>query len=201
MRTAAALRQEVQGLRQAIEDIKRDLPISSAYEEPSEEELMSFRPGKPAVRELGTETEEEWGRRRKEGQIERDLEEIKDKIDALKTTFQQREEREMRPEADLPGNSAFQPDFPKDSASKARQNRLVDELARLQEENKALKAILESKSHTVDTTRRKSVKNRTKKKGESRQCENCAFLRSKGFESDLCYRHRMKTLGKSLKKR
>jgi len=201
MRTAAALRQEVQGLRQAIEDIKRDLPISEAYEEPLEEELMSFRPAKPAVRELGTETEAQFERREKDSNIERDLELIKDKIDALKTTFQHREETDLHSRPDFPRNSTARPDLPRDSASKARQERLVDELARLQEENKALKEMLGPKGHPADTIRRKSVKTRTKKKGEGHQCENCAFLRSKGFESDLCYRHRMKTMGKSLKKR
>lgn len=189
MRTAVALRQEVKGLRQAIEDIKRDLPINT--EEPLEEELMSFRPGKPVVRELGTETEDFPVQSTKERNIERDLEDIKEKIDALKTTFQQREEMDRRsvPAAEY---------FPRESGSKARQERLIDELARLQEENKALKEMIGSRSHTADTNRRKSAKTRTKKSGK---CENCAFLRSKGFESDLCYRHRMKAMGQAVKKR
>lgn len=184
MRTAAALRQEVKGLRQAIEDIKRDLPINT--EEPLEEELMSFRPGKPIVRELGTETEDFPVPSPKERNIERDLEDIKEKIDALKTTFQQREEMDRR---FVPVNE----DFHRESGLKTRQERLVEELARLQEENKALKEMVGSRSHTADTNRRKSTKIRTKKSGK---CENCAFLRSKGFESDLCYRHRMKAMGK-----
>lgn len=168
MRPTTALRQEVKALRQAIEDIKRDLPIQSSHSSDFDEGLMSFRPAPPDPIPLPLSNETH---------IIHDLQLIKDKIDSLKTTWDTKEDP-----------------APETTLAKPKQTVLISELTRLQEENKALKELLVSK------TTQKTTKTKTKKQPKAAYCENCAFLRAKGFESDLCYRHREKTVPSKTKR-